>query len=81
MISVESLPLPCLCADNIMINPHQFPIVAYILSVVYNIWGYLRILNSCHSVVEADETTGVSSTDLELDFRNDRSLTNFSLTN
>lgn len=73
-MSAESLPLPCLCADNIMVNPHLFSVVAYILNVVYNIWECLRILNSCLNIVEADETTGDSSADLELDFRNDRSL-------
>lgn len=34
VMSVEDLPLPLLCADNVMVNPRLFPLVAYILSVV-----------------------------------------------
>lgn len=59
MLSVEVLPLP-LCADDSMVNPHLFPVVAYILSVVCDTWECLRMKNPYHSVVEATETTGDS---------------------
>lgn len=77
---VESLPLPPLCGDNVLVNPHVFPVVAYILSVVCSIWECLRMLNLYRSVVEAAETTGDSGSDWKVDFRGDRSLI-ISLTN
>ena len=52
----------------------MFLVVAHILSVVCNIWECLRMLNPYHNVVEAAETTGDSGSDLEVDFRSDRSL-------
>lgn len=73
-MSAEGLPLPPLCGDNVLVNPHLFPVVAHILSVVCSIWECLRMLNPYHNVVEAAETTGVSGSDLEVDFRSDRSL-------
>lgn len=74
VMSAEGLPLPPLCGDNVLVNPHLFPVVAHILSVVCSIWECLRMLNPYHNVVEAAETTGVSGSDLEVDFRSDRSL-------
>lgn len=77
---IEGLPLPPLCRENVLVNPHVFPVVAYILSVVCSIWECLRVLNPHRSVVEAAETTGDSGADWEVDFRGDRSLI-ISLTN
>lgn len=71
---IEGLPLPPLGRDNVLVNPHLFPVVAYFLSVVCNIWQCLRMLNPYRSVVEAAETTGDSGSDLEVDFRGDRRL-------
>lgn len=73
-MSAEGLPLPPLCEDNVLVNPHLFPVVARMLSVVCNIWKCLRMLNPYHNVVEAAETTADSGSDLEVDFRSDRSL-------
>lgn len=74
VMSTEGLPLHPLCEDNILVNSHLFPVVAHILSVACSIWECLRMLNPYHNVVEAAETTGDSDSDLEVDFRSDRSL-------
>lgn len=37
VVSIEALPLPPLCGDNALANPHLFSVVAYILSVVCSI--------------------------------------------
>lgn len=73
-MSTEGLPLPPICEDNVLVNPHLFLVVVRVLSVVCNIWECLRMLNPYHNVVEAAETTGDSGSDLEVDFRSDRSL-------
>lgn len=43
VISIEGLLLPPFCGD-ILVNPHLFPVVVCILSVVCNIWECLRIV-------------------------------------
>lgn len=44
MCHLEVSLLPLLCAD-IMVNPHLFPVVASVLSVVCDTWECLRMLN------------------------------------
>lgn len=45
VVSIEGLLLPPSYGDT-LVNPHLFPVVAYILSVVFNIWECLRIVKS-----------------------------------
>lgn len=44
---IEGLLLPPLCGDNILVNSHLFPVVAHILSVV---WEYLKMPQNVKSI-------------------------------
>lgn len=44
---IEGLLLPLLCGDNVLVNPHLFPVVAHILSVF---WEYLRMPQNVKSI-------------------------------
>lgn len=44
---IEGLLLPPLCRDNVLVNSHLFPVVAHILSVV---WEYLRMPQNVKSI-------------------------------
>lgn len=48
---IEGLLLPPLCRDNVLVNPHLFPVVAHILSVV---WEYLRMPQNVKSIPHCD---------------------------
>lgn len=68
-MSIGSLPLPSLCAHCVMLSLHLLPI--------FSVWssGFgnaLECETSYHSVVI--DAKPLKTLDLELDFRNDRSI-------
>lgn len=48
-MSIEGLPLPPLCGDNVLVNPYVFPVVAYILGVVGSV-GDASECSTCTAV-------------------------------